>query len=235
MSGDESGSGTAPEERVFMALPGNAEDRRAVFEARLMDVVRGLGLQVGPASEGGEGWTWVHRARTALRTACRRGLTLSEESFDVLLEAAVHDPDPSFNRQFVEPALNAFGYTRVRGALLRYLTTGTDHERAGAARAWYWTALRLRMPQVRAEHPGGDGADRPGDRSALVAEWHEAALRAFVSSEDVHVQRCILPILPLRRSAHPDHLHALVDRAVALARAHPDAYIRHRVELQAGD
>ncbi|MFI9307639.1 hypothetical protein [Streptomyces triculaminicus] len=146
--------GKAPKAQLFGALPERTEDRREAFEKCLADVVRSLGLVVAPESEEGDFRNWQHHARAALRDTCHRGLTLSEESFDVLLKAAVHDPDPSFNRQFVEPALNAFGHRRVRIALLGYLRTGTDLERAGAARAWYWSALPLRMPVVRAENPG---------------------------------------------------------------------------------
>ncbi|MFG2304599.1 hypothetical protein [Actinacidiphila glaucinigra] len=218
-----------------MTLPGPTEAREEAFEACLAEVVRSLGLDVGPGPGGDARRTWRNRARTALRTACLRGTALSEESFDALLRAAVHDPDPSFNRQFVEPALNAFGYARVRKALLGYLRTGTDHERAGAARAWYWSALPLRMPHVRAVDPGSvDRAGTDGAR-AVVAEWNEAALREFVGNEQLEVRRCILPGLPLRKSAYPTELHGLVDTAVALARSHPDAYIRHRVEHQVGD
>ncbi|MBT2370234.1 hypothetical protein J7E88_34425 [Streptomyces sp. ISL-10] len=177
----------------------------------------------------------MHRVRAALRDACRHGVNLSEESFDALIEAAVHDPDPSFNRQFVEPALNAFGHMRVRTALLGYLRTGTDRERAGAARAWYWSALPPRMPLVRAEDPDAAGRPEPEDGPAMVAEWNEAALREFVSNEHLDVRRCILPGLPLRKSAYPPELHELVDAAVATARSHPDDYLRHRVEHQVGD
>ncbi|MFI2075267.1 hypothetical protein [Streptomyces triculaminicus] len=227
--------GKAPKAQLFGALPGRTEDRREAFEACLAEVVRSLGLVVAPESEGGDLWNWQRRARAALRDACRRSLTLSEESFDVLLKAAVHDPDPSFNRQFVEPALNAFGHRRVRTALLGYLRTGTDLERAGAARAWCWSALPLRMPVVRAENPGTTGRAEPHDGSAVVAEWNEAALREFVSNEHLDVRRCVLPGLSLRKEAYPSELHDLVDAAVAIARSHADEYIRHRVEHQVGD
>lgn len=214
----------------FMALPGRTGDRREVFAGALEDVVRVLGLEVAAEPESADGITWVHRARAALREVWREGAVLSDEAFDALLRAAVHDPDPSSNRQFVEPALNAFGHRRVQAALLAYLRTGTDPERAGAARAWYWSALSLRMPLVRAEHPAAadDGAD-------VVKEWYEAALREFVHNEHVDVRRCVLPLLPLRKSSYPPELHGLVDEAVAIARPHPDEYIRHRVEHQVGD
>ncbi|WP_405615075.1 hypothetical protein [Streptomyces sp. NBC_01508] len=234
--GNESGAATA---RSFMALPGRAEDRREPFLGCVAEVVRILGLTVAPEPQPGGPPTWEHRARAALREACRRGMDLSGAAFDALVRAAVHDPDPSFNRQFVEPALNAFGRRRVQAALLGYLRTGTDPERAGAARAWYWSALPLRMPLVRAAEAGDGDSDRDSDGDSdvatVVTEWNEAALRAFVNNEHLDVRRCVLPGLALRRSAYPPALRDLVDAAVAIARSHPDEYIRHRVEHQIGD
>ncbi|WP_405789864.1 hypothetical protein OG753_22615 [Streptomyces sp. NBC_00029] len=218
----------------FMALPNRTEKGREAFSRCLADVVRTVGLDIAPAEGPGDRRTWEHRARVALREACRQGVSLSEESFDALVKAGIHDPDPSSNRQFVEPALNAFGRRRARTALLGYLRTGTDPERAGAARAWYWTALPLRMPLVRARNPGAGRAE-PDDRSAVSAEWHEAALREFVANEHLDVRRCLIPGLPLGKSFYRQELHDLVDTATATARSHPDDYIRHRVEHQVGD
>jgi hypothetical protein len=217
-----------------MALPGRTEDRREQFSRCLAETVRVLGLDVAPDPGPGDRRVWERRVRTALRDACRRGMDLSEESFDVLLQAAVHDPDPSFNRNFLEPALNAFGRVRVQSALLACLRTGTDLQRAGAARAWYWSALPLRMPRVRAKDPAA-GPAAPDAGPAVVTEWNEAALREFVRNEHLDVRRSILPGLSLRKSAYPPELHDLVDMAVATARSHPDDYIRHRVEHQVGD
>lgn len=137
---------------------------------------------------------------------------LPEPFFGALLRAAVHDPDPSFNRQFVEPLRVAFGPRRTQEALLEVLRTGTNQERAGAARAWYWATLEMvEDVQVR---------------------WDRAALREFVVNEDIDVRRCLLPQLPLHPSRYPEELHPLVAEAVHIARTHPDEYLRHRVELQ---
>ncbi|MGA5817265.1 hypothetical protein ACPC54_05305 [Kitasatospora sp. NPDC094028] len=216
----------------FMALPGRPAGGEQTFPECLAEVVRVLGLDVAPeedaAADGGP--PWGHRVRGALREACERGLVLSEEAFGVLVRAAVLDPNPSFNRQFVEPALNAFGYGRVRAALLDRLRTGSDREKAGAARAWYWTALEQDLPGVTSVH----GQLAAEDGAVLVREWDEAALREFVANEDLDVRRCLLPGLRLRASAHPAELHGLVETAVAIARAHPDEYLRQRVEHQVG-
>jgi hypothetical protein len=163
--------------------------------------------------------------RRALREAFRRGEGFPEPAFDALLKAAVYDPNPSFNRWFVEAALNGFGRLAVCSALVGYLRMGSDLERAGAARAWYWSALPLQRPESAT---AAELEALPG----VVREWNEAALRAFVTNEDVDVRRCILPGLRLGPSAYPEELRPLVDEAVAIGRAHPDEYIRHRVEIQ---
>lgn len=217
--------------REFMALPGRTDDGRDLFLRCLADVVDVIEIDV-PEPDPGDRRRWGHRVRAALRSSCRQGLTLPDAAFDVLIKAAVYDPDPSFDRQFVEPALNAFGRRRVRAALLDYLRTGTDVERAGAARAWYWSALPLRLQNVRAEN---QGQAEPDDERVLVREWYAAALREFVRNEHLDVRRCILPGLPLWRSAYPPELHDLVDAAVTIARSHPDEYIRHRAEVQIRD
>jgi hypothetical protein len=140
---------------------------------------------------------------------------LPEPFFDALVRAAVHDPDPSLNRQLVEPLRRAFGVRRTQEALLEVLTTGTNPERAGAARAWYWATLE-RLDDVQ-------------DR------WNRAALREFLANDDLDVRRCVLPGLTLDPAHHPAELHPLVAEAVHLARTHPDDYLRHRVELQVAD
>jgi len=140
---------------------------------------------------------------------------LPEPFFAALVRAAIHDPDPSFNRQFVEPLLAAFGRRRVQEALLETLTTGTNAERAGAARAWYWATFET--------------LDDVQDR------WNRAALREFVANDDLDVRRCVLPELTLDPADHPAELHPLVAEAVRLARTHSDDYLRHRVELQVAD
>ena len=75
----------------------------------------------------------------------------------------------------------------------------------------------------------GTKADQAPD---VVAAWREASLREFVGNEDLNVRCCILPGLRLDPTSYPSELRALVDTAVAIARSHPDEYIRHRVEVQ---
>ncbi|KUN23495.1 hypothetical protein AQJ23_24370 [Streptomyces antibioticus] len=183
----------------------------------------------------GPGREWEHEARSIVRRTLRTADALPAGLFEQLVRAGVYDPNPSFNRQFIEPAVRLYGRRRVKAALIDVLRTGSDVERAGAARAWYWTGVSVRYldaenrvmtPESRAE------VDSVAD---LGAEWQEAALREFIATEDLDVRRCILPGLVLNARRQPAELHGLVAEAVHIARSHPDAYLRQRVEIQAGE
>jgi len=165
----------------------------------------------------------------ALKRALRDVETLPEQLFEPLLRAAVLDPDPSHNRWLVEPAVIAYGRRRVQISLIDFLRTGTTQERAGAARAWYWAQIPLRL---RGRAQTSERAADLDEVTDLRAVYHETALREFVSNDDLDVRRCILPGLPLNPRHHPVGLHDLVAEAVRIARTHPDEYLRHRVEIQ---
>ncbi|GAB2910842.1 hypothetical protein [Streptomyces mayteni] len=111
-----------------------------------------------------------HLAHTVRRPLLERA-SLPEEFFAPLMAAAVYDPDPSFCRWFVEPALYAFGRRRVMAALLDYLRTGTEAERAGAKRAWYCAHLPLRANRSPAYAPGGSRDPALDESRDVVDEW----------------------------------------------------------------
>lgn len=113
----------------------------------------------------------ARRLAHAVRKPLLECVGLSEEFFAPLMTAAVYDPDTSFCRWFIEPALYAFGHRRVTAALLNYALTGTDAEQAGAKWAWYCAHLPLRADRSPAFAPGGSrdpALDEPHD---VVAEW----------------------------------------------------------------
>jgi len=59
-------------------------------------------------------------------------------------------------------------------------------------------------------------------------------LQTFVHNEDLQVRRRIIPRLILEPGVYSEELRPLVKHAIEIARAHPDAYIRHRIEVQLG-
>ncbi|MGQ4403443.1 hypothetical protein ACN6K4_004516 [Streptomyces hayashii] len=125
----------------------------------------------------------AHAARKPLLERAR----LPDELFVALMAAAVYDPDPSFCRWFVEPALYAFGRRRVMTALLGYLRTGTTAERAGAQRAWYCAHLPLRADRSPAYAPSGSRDPALDEADDVVDQWLEslsAQQRDRSASED---------------------------------------------------
>lgn len=203
---------------LLMALPDPVNTETAKFQQCMADLIELVRLHLPDRMT--EGGPSEQEQRIVLRIAL--GYLNSDylsdlpvPFFDALLRAAVYDPDPSFNRQFVEPVMAAFGARRTQEALLEIFTTGTNQERAGAARAWYWATLEI--------------------FEDIQARWYQTALREFVANEDIDVRRCVLPKIRLHPSQYPEELHPLVAEAVHIARTHPDDYLRSRVEIQVVD
>ncbi|MFD9733216.1 hypothetical protein [Umezawaea sp. NPDC059074] len=152
-----------------------------------------------------------------------------EAWFEPFVRAMVHEPDPSFSRQLVQPTIIAFGRRRVRRALIALLDTDVPADIAGAARAWYWTQARLSYEWRHLRNPEPENVTELDD---LRQQYHHTALRRFVTVDDLHVRQCILPGLPLNPELYPDDLHHLVTQAVRIARTSSDDYLRDRVEIQ---
>ena len=218
--------------RTLMALPGRTEDHTASFHRCLAGLLELAGADAAP--DDGTA-AWQSTARRTIRQELKERDQLPEEFFDPLIMAGVYDSNPSANRQFIEPAVTAFGRRRVKTALIEVLRTGTNAERAGAARAWYWTGIQMRVTGRDSSGAYIYAPESLAEREAvadLTAQWQEHALREFVSNEDLDVRRCILPGLGLNPAKRPAEFRKLVTEAVRIARAHPDEYIRHRVEHQ---
>ncbi|MFD4863522.1 hypothetical protein [Streptomyces atratus] len=115
-----------------------------------------------------------HLAHAARKPLLERA-SLPEEFFAPLMVAAVYDPDPSFCRWFVEPAVYAFGRRRVMATLLNYLLTGTDAEQAGAKRAWYCAHVPLHADRSPAYAPGGRRDLALDEVRDVVDKWLEYA------------------------------------------------------------
>ena len=170
-----------------------------------------------------EDWQWLIRSlddneRKWFVADVFRFQQLPRRMFFPMLRAGVLERNPSLNREFIDPCVRFYGAVRVCTILLAYLETGSNEEKAGAANALYW-----------AECP------KPGeDISELRNRIRADMLREFVYNEDLEVRRRIIPQLDLKTEHYPEELHPLIQRAIIIARAHPDEYIRHRVEIQLG-
>lgn len=171
----------------------------------------------------------VGRKRRFLKTTLlvrKQWRHLPDSYFGPLMRLAIYEPDPSLNRDFIEPALRAFGYHRVQKALLDYLEQGTLREKAGAARACYWAWL----PIVLDPRPGYEEFRRFCDAD-LWRRRDVLFLRTFVEQADHHIQRAIISHLSLESSDYPEAYRPLIPTALHLARTHPDESIRRQVEF----
>ncbi|MFE1897553.1 hypothetical protein [Streptomyces yangpuensis] len=152
--------------------------------------------------------------------------SMPEEWFGPLMAASVHDPDPSHCRWFVEPAVYAFGRRRVAAALVDYLRSGTDAERAGAVRAWYSAHVPLYPDRSPAYGPDGVRDPALDETDDVHDAWYEASLQVFAEVTDHGMLQRVLYFLPTSRADYPARLHHLLDSTLATARAHPDPHIR---------
>ncbi|MFI1585315.1 hypothetical protein [Embleya sp. NPDC020630] len=168
----------------------------------------------------------ARRLALAVRKPLLERASLPDELFAPLMAAAVHDPDPSFCRWFVEPAVYAFGRRRVTAALVDYLRDGTDAERAGAVRAWYTAHVPLRADHSPAYGPDGVRDPAPDEAQEARTAWLEASMRVFADTTDLRMHHRVLPNLPTSPTAYPPSLHELREHTLASARAHPDPHIR---------
>jgi hypothetical protein len=227
----------AEEPGPLMALPGRTSDEGLSFHRYLAEVLDLVEAEVptvlGPTDL--DQYKWEQALRAAVVDGVSRIESWPEELFATLIQAAVHDPNPSLNRQLIKPALSAVGRRRVQETLLELLSSGTNAEKAGAARAWYCTQVPLRFnstENLKARIPTPESQQEYDAVEDLRIRWQQAALQEFVSNEDLDVRRCILPGLTLNPARYPAGLQDLVATAVHMARIHPDEYIRHRVEHQ---
>lgn len=78
--------------------------------------------------------------------------------------------------------MTAYGRRQVQRKLIRYLRTGTNKERAGATRAWYWTQVPIRYLDWEARIPTPESQAEYDAVADLRSEWRETALREFAAA-----------------------------------------------------
>ncbi|MFG2869535.1 hypothetical protein [Streptomyces sp. NPDC048338] len=161
----------------------------------------------------------------AVRKPLLERASLPEELFAPLMAAAVYDPDPSFCRWFVEPAVYAFGRRRVLAALVDYLRVGTEAERAGAVRAWYCAHVPLHADRSPAYGPDGVRDLALDEAQDIKVAWLEASMQVFAEATDQQMRHRVLLGMPTSRAAYPLSLHKLLENTLVSARAHADLHI----------
>ena len=173
------------------------------------------------ASLGVDGWLWLAEALNDQRrkwfvAAFFESYPVPRRMLNEMIRAGVLERDPSYNRDFIEPCVRSFGSEVLVNELLKYLESGSDKEKAGAASALYWVRVDGEL------------------HSELRLRIRCQILREFVNNSDLEVRRRIIPMLDLEAGKYPGDLRALIMQAIAIARSHSDEYIRHRLEIQLG-
>src|SRR6185369_1358937 len=156
-----------------------------------------------------------------------------------MLDAAIDEVNPSYNRSFIEPCLQSVGFRPVNDYLLEVLQTGTAFRKAGAANALYWAQMGLSFPPgttvFTVEHATPESQ---AEYAALAAIWDRKKLlllETFVSNPSADVRRSIIPKLDLDARSYPESHRQMVAQAIEQARSSDDDYIRHRIEVQLGN
>jgi hypothetical protein len=128
-------------EPVGASIAASAREVDAAIEA-VMERVQGAPIveeQLGYFTEHvqvSDDPTWRFTCKKQLLAAIlreSRDLPLPDALLPLFMRVAVYEVDPSFNRSFIDPCLRAYGARQVQEALLGYLATGTNREKAGAA------------------------------------------------------------------------------------------------------
>lgn len=163
---------------------------------------------------------------------------LKEGLFSPLIRAAVYEINPSFNRSFVEPCVIAFGHRLVNEALLEFVEHGSNFEKAGAVNALYWAQVPLRfdreVPSFSKEYATPESQAAYDALADIQLRKRCLFLKEFVKNSSVELRRSIIPSFVLDPLLYADELRHLIAEAIAIAKTHPDSYIRHRIEVQLG-
>ncbi|MFD0434832.1 hypothetical protein [Streptomyces chartreusis] len=138
---------------------------------------------------------------------------------DVAVEA--NDRHARLLAHAVRKAVYAFGRRRVTAALVDYLRTGTDAERAGAVRAWYCAHVPLHADRSPAYGSAGVRDPALDEVQDIKDAWLEASMRVFAEATDPRMRDRVLLGLPTSRAAYPPRLHDLLESTLASAQAIP--------------
>jgi hypothetical protein len=151
--------------------------------------------------------------------------SVPEQLFQPLLRATIYEVDPDRNRDFLTPLLFAFGLRSVHTALLEVLQNGTDFEKTGAVNALLWT-------RVSGVFWGGSYVELDANRDDITARKNALLLSEFTNNPNVEVRRSIITQLDFDPNSYPDEFKPLVPKAIRIAKAHSDEYIRNTAETQ---
>jgi len=168
----------------------------------------------------------------------RTDIALPAELYEPMLRAAVYEIDPSYNRYFVDPCIEAFGLRRVNNSLLEVVRNGDNFEKAGAVNALYHAsppglAFQGMPPAYTKEYALPESVQAYEEYKDVRMERDCLFLKEFVNNPNTEVRQSLIPHLNLDDpSYYPDDIRPLVNEAIRIAESHEDEYIRHRLEIK---
>lgn len=171
--------------------------------------------------------------------ALGRSEAVPETLWEPLLDAAIDEPDPSFNRAFVEPCVASAGYRWVLEKLLDVIGKGTNVRKRGAFNAWYWAApgltFRGRPTSWTVDYATPESRQAWLAVADLRARHDEAALREFVTNDDLDLRRVTARLVHGCADRLPLEFEPLLAEAMRIGSSHPDDFIRHQFAPKPGE
>jgi hypothetical protein len=167
---------------------------------------------------------------------------IPEDLCTPMLDAAVEELDPSFDRRFVEPCMRVFGARCVNEYLLEVLESGDSFQKAGAVCALNWAQISIvyeikgrPISSLTIEDATPDSLAAFQALSDIWQRKKKLFVETFVFNTDVDVRRVLFGRLHLDDNAYEDTHKPLVRRAIEIGRLHPDEYIRQQFQLYSGE
>ncbi|NML22893.1 hypothetical protein HHL16_18590 [Pseudoflavitalea sp. G-6-1-2] len=149
-----------------------------------------------------------------------------------MIYAAVDEPDPGSNKEFIKPCRRVFGYLEIHHILLEIFREGDKARKIGVLKAFYWTnqtvyTLTVSEGNNRYELKGYDTffwdidfksfeeefkedaevyrKERPRQRAAYIEQLN-AMLSEFFSTSDLELKYQIALYLPQKIEDFPEEL-----------------------------
>jgi hypothetical protein len=158
--------------------------------------------------------------------AINRALSMPEELLMPMLQAAVNEHDPSFNRAFILPCLRFFGHHHVNEILLDVLQHEDNEAKLGAINAMYWArgipALYGKIDSDGQFVPIPDSSIPRDTPQYIWEKRRRIMLEEFLRNQDTEVRHRLMGLLNLDMEGYSGELQTMLREVVDLARTDPE-------------
>ncbi|WP_020531058.1 hypothetical protein [Flexithrix dorotheae] len=111
---------------------------------------------------------------------------IPEQLLEPFINAAIDEPDPSFNRKFINPCLRVFGFEKVFELLDKRFLEGNKPIKIGVCNAYYWA----RSPLVYVSNRNG-----PLETKGYLSKWNGNYYGDYDWDTDSHFEMEELKVL----------------------------------------